>query len=129
MNSLSSHCLLFRKYFINVKYYVSMCYMCLIMCAVSGSLPVLSSELNVSTSSSLLLLSPTSGATKSVTTENSTTINSNQKRNAGEQLLMPSPTLQPPLQKLDFVTSQVDETETIQGWQCYCWNSTIGSEV
>lgn len=139
-----SQCLSFVKY-LNNKCYVC-CYICLIVCATSSLPSVISSEVtNVST-----LLSTSKAVVESVA--DSTTMTTAQPLSsplsapppaaqlldAKEQKLfvdkmtkasLPSPTLQPPLQKLDFVTSQVIDAEPIQGWRCYCWNSTNGSEV
>lgn len=31
--------------------------------------------------------------------------------------------------KLDFVTPNAADNTPIQGWECYCWNTTTGYEV
>lgn len=139
----STQCLSFVKY-LNSKCYMC-CYICLIVCA-SSSLPsVISSEVN-----NVATLLSTSKAVESTADSTTTTTPpplslplsapppAAQLLDTNEQKIfvgkttnasMPSPTLQPPLQKLDFVTSQVVDAEPIQGWRCYCWNSTNGSEV
>lgn len=136
----SSQSLSFVKY-LNSKCYVC-CYICLIVCA-SSSLPsVLSSEVNnVSTSKAVVESvadSTTTTTVQPVSLPLSAPPPAAQLLDDNDQKIFldkmtkasqPSPTLQPPLQKLDFVTSQVVDAEQIQGWRCYCWNSTNGSEV
>lgn len=140
----SSQSFFYVKY-LNSKCYVC-CYICLIVCATSSLPSVISFEVNnVST-----LLSTPKAVVESVADSTMTTtvpplslpllasppaaqlLDDNEQKIFVDKMTKastPSPTLQPPLQKLDFVTTQVIDAEQIQGWRCYCWNSTNGSEV
>lgn len=145
----SIQCLSFVKY-LNSKCYVYW-YVCLIVCATSSLPSVISSEVN--NASTFISTSNNEVVTQFVAADSTATphpapfslplsaapapaaqlLDADEQKSHVDTMTkassLPSPTLQPPLQNLDFVTSQVIDAEQIQGWRCYCWNSTNGSEV